>query len=39
VSVADEPLARNRAFLNRLAQGFLLVMGIWFLWTALIGLT
>ena len=39
VSVADELLARNRAFLNRLSQVFLLVMGIWFLWTGLIGLT
>jgi uncharacterized protein len=34
VSIADELLARNRAFLNRLAQVFLLAMGIWFLWRA-----
>jgi hypothetical protein len=33
LSVADELLARNRAFVNRLSQVFLLVMGIWFLWT------
>jgi len=37
VSVADELLARNRAFLNRLSQVFLLVMGLWFLWTGLRG--
>jgi len=35
VSVADELLTRNRAFLNRISQVFLLVMGIWFLWTGL----
>jgi uncharacterized protein len=35
VSVADELLARNRSFLNRLSQVFLLVMGAWFLWTGL----
>jgi len=38
VSVADELLARNRAFLNRLSQVFLLAMGLWFLWTGLVGL-
>jgi sulfite exporter TauE/SafE len=32
VSVADELLARHRAFVNRLSQVFLLAMGIWFLW-------
>ena len=37
VSVADELLARNRAFFNRLSQAFLLVMGAWFLWTGLAG--
>jgi uncharacterized protein len=37
VSVADELLARSRAFLNRLSQVFLLVMGAWFLWTGLTG--
>ena len=37
VSVADELLARNRAFLNRLSQVFLLAMGIWFVWTGLAG--
>ncbi|MFO7693153.1 MAG: sulfite exporter TauE/SafE family protein [Vicinamibacterales bacterium] len=37
VSVADELLARNRAFVNRLSQVFLLVMGVWFLWTGLLG--
>ena len=37
VSVADELLARNRAFLNRLSQVFLLGMGLWFLWTGLSG--
>ena len=35
--VDDELLARNRAFVNRLYQVFLLVMGIWFLWTAFAG--
>ena len=39
VSVADELLARNRAFVNRLSQVFLLVMGLWFLWTGLRGST
>jgi uncharacterized protein len=37
VSLADELLARHRAFLNRLAQVFLLAMGIWFLWRAFAG--
>jgi len=37
VSVADEFLANNRAFVNRLSQVFLLVMGIWFLWTGFAG--
>jgi uncharacterized protein len=37
VSVADELLARNRSFINRLSQVFLLVMGIWFLWRGLAG--
>jgi uncharacterized protein len=37
VSVADELLARNRAFLTRLSQVFLLGMGTWFLWTGLRG--
>ena len=37
VSVADDLLARNRAFVNRLSQVFLLVMGAWFLWTARAG--
>jgi hypothetical protein len=37
VSAADELLARNRAAINRLAQVFLLVMGIWFLWTGFAG--
>ncbi|MCX6551367.1 MAG: sulfite exporter TauE/SafE family protein [Acidobacteria bacterium] len=37
VSVADDLLVRNRAFVNRLSQAFLLAMGIWFLWTALGG--
>ena len=37
LSVADELLARNRAFVNRLSQLFLLVMGVWFLWTGLAG--
>jgi hypothetical protein len=35
ISVADELLARNRAVLNRLSQAFLLVMGLWFVWTGL----
>jgi uncharacterized protein len=37
VSVADELLARKRAFVNRLSQVFLLAMGAWFLWTGLAG--
>jgi uncharacterized protein len=37
VSIADDLLARNRSFLNRLSQVFLLVMGLWFLWTGLAG--
>ena len=37
VSAADELLARNRAFVNRLSQVFLLAMGAWFLWTGLSG--
>jgi uncharacterized protein len=36
VSAADELLARHRAFLNRLSQVFLLVMGAWFLWTGIV---
>ncbi|MBP1634433.1 MAG: sulfite exporter TauE/SafE family protein [Acidobacteria bacterium] len=35
VSLADELLARRRAFVNRLAQAFILVMGAWFLWKGL----
>lgn len=35
VSVADDLLARSRAILNRLSQVFLLLMGIWFVWTGL----
>jgi hypothetical protein len=37
VSVADDLLARNRAFVNRLSQVFLLAMGSWFIWTGLRG--
>jgi hypothetical protein len=37
VSLADELLARNRSFVNRLSQVFLLAMGAWFLWTGLAG--
>jgi sulfite exporter TauE/SafE len=37
LSAADQLLARNRAFVNRLSQVFLLVMGLWFLWTGLAG--
>jgi hypothetical protein len=37
LSVADDLLARNRAFVNRLSQVFLLVMGLWFLWTGVAG--
>jgi TRAP-type C4-dicarboxylate transport system permease small subunit len=33
LSLADQLLARNRAFVNRLSQVFILVMGIWFLWS------
>jgi hypothetical protein len=35
VSLADELLARHRAFVNRLSQVFLLAMGAWFLCTGL----
>ena len=37
ISVADELLARHRSFMNRVSQAFLLVMGIWFVWTGLAG--
>ncbi len=37
VSLADELLARHRAFVNRLSQVFLLVMGAWFLWSGVSG--
>jgi len=37
LSLADELLARHRAFVNRLSQVFLLAMGAWFLWTGLRG--
>lgn len=37
VSVADDLLARNRAFVNRLSQVFLLAMGLWFIWTGVRG--
>ena len=37
LSLADELLARHRAFVNRLSQLFLLAMGAWFLWTGLAG--
>jgi hypothetical protein len=36
-TVADELLARNRSFVNRISQVFLLAMGIWFLWTGFAG--
>jgi hypothetical protein len=36
VSLADELLARRRAFLNRLAHVFILAMGGWLLWKALL---
>jgi len=35
LSLADELLARNRAFVNRLSQLFILAMGAWFLWRGL----
>ncbi|HNU83482.1 MAG TPA: sulfite exporter TauE/SafE family protein [Thermoanaerobaculia bacterium] len=37
LSLADELLARHRAFVNRLSQLFLLAMGVWFLWAGLRG--
>jgi uncharacterized protein len=37
VSLADELLARNRRFVNRLSQAFILAMGAWFLWRGLSG--
>lgn len=33
VSLADELLARHRVVVNRLSHVFLLVMGLWFLWS------
>lgn len=36
VSVADALLLRRRATLNRLAQGFILVMGAWLMWRAIL---
>jgi len=35
ISIADQLLARNRAFVNRLSQLFILAMGAWFLWRGL----
>jgi uncharacterized protein len=35
LSFADELLVRHRALINRLSQGFILVMGVWFVWTGL----
>lgn len=32
VSLADALLVRQRAFVNRLSQVFVLVMGVWYLW-------
>ncbi len=37
ISVADELLARHRAFVNRLSQVFVLAMGLRFLWKGLTG--
>jgi len=37
VSLADELLALNREVVNRLSQLFLLAMGVWFLWTGVVG--
>ena len=37
VSAADELLVRNRAMLSRLAQVFVLAMGMWFLWVGITG--
>ncbi len=36
VSLADALLVRRRVLLNRLAQLFILVMGAWFLWRAVV---
>jgi len=37
LSLADQLLARNRMFVNRLSQVFILVMGAWFLWSGIRG--
>lgn len=39
VSLADALFVRRRALLNRLAQVFVLVMGAWFVWRAVVPLT
>ena len=36
MSLADTLLVRRRASLNRLAQAFVLVMGAWFVWRAVL---
>lgn len=36
VSLADALFVRRRALLNRLAQVFVLVMGVWFVWRAVV---
>jgi sulfite exporter TauE/SafE len=37
VALADRLLAGNRAIINRLAQVFLLLMGLWFAWRGFAG--
>lgn len=37
VALADDLLVRHRTLVNRLSQAFLCAMGLWFLWTGLVG--
>lgn len=39
VSLADAVLLQRRQFMNRLSQGFVLAMGVWYLWRGLAPLT
>ncbi|MEO8682056.1 MAG: sulfite exporter TauE/SafE family protein [Vicinamibacterales bacterium] len=36
VSIADQWLGRQRPYLNRVSQAFVLVMGLWYLWKGLV---
>lgn len=37
ISVADELLVRHRNLVNRLSQGVILAMGLWFTWKGIVG--